>query len=336
MDNININNGKASLYSAVTPAWHKLGTVTKERLKSDEVITISGLDYEVSLERVYFSNGSEYNEIKNYYSTVRKDTNVPLGIVGSKYNVVQNKFAFNFFDALVGDKMAIYETAGALGNGETIFLLAKLPDSMLIDKDLIDNYLLFTNTHDGSRSIQVMYTPIRVVCQNTLNAAISSGIRKHNIRHTASAEANLNKALEILKKSYKAIEIVKPMFETLHKTPISDNNVTKYLAKLFLDKEEYIVEQNRVNLIQDNVSTRKLHIFRDITDYYHNGIGQKEIVGTLYGAYNTVSGYYHNLKNFTDDNKKLNSLWFGDGYSTSQKALELALEFVNNPEVLEV
>ena len=128
-----------------------------------------------------------YREVPNSFATYRTDYNIPLGNVKSKYTVVQNIDAFNFFDKAIGRDKAIWQTAGAFGNGERIFVSAKLPDNILVNgSDPIETYLVFTNTHDGSSGVKILFTPIRVICQNTLNAAIRGASNIVTFRHNQS------------------------------------------------------------------------------------------------------------------------------------------------------
>ena len=119
-----------------------------------------------------------------------------LGVVGKDYEVVQNVDAFEFFDAIVGGGDGIlYETAGALGKGERIFITAKLPGYIRVGKgDFIEQYLMLTTSHDGFGSITAAFTPVRVVCRNTLNAAMRNHSNAIKIRHTASANDRLKQA----------------------------------------------------------------------------------------------------------------------------------------------
>ena len=203
--NLNFRNGEASFASRREKAWHGLGKVV-EAMTSEEAIVLGGLDFEVekrpifinTLETLDKTEAPKYKSItrqlvpnpditsdtkwlseyrrnilfQNQYATVRTDLNIPLGIVKSRYHVIQNREAFDFIDSIIGKGVADYETVGALGNGETIFITCKLREEMLINKDVIDNYLLLSMSHDGSGSIVVMFTPIRVVCNNTLTLAL--------------------------------------------------------------------------------------------------------------------------------------------------------------------
>ena len=138
-------------------------------------------------------------EVPDYYATVRTDTEQVLGVIGNDYEVVQNVNAFSFFDSIISRNGIQYKTAGALGKGERIFITAKLPDYIKVGRnDLIEQYLFLTTSHDGSGSITIAFTPVRIVCHNTLNAALKNSSNSIKIRHTASAAEKLKGAQQIL------------------------------------------------------------------------------------------------------------------------------------------
>lgn len=139
--NFNNRTGKYSFFSVKEKAWHNLGQVVQEYPTSEEAIRFAGLDYEVEKSPLFTkSNGLIENdddiimrdsalEVPNYFANIRTDNNMVLGVVGKDYQIVQNREAFSFFDAIVGGGDGIlYETAGVLVNGERIFITAKLPD----------------------------------------------------------------------------------------------------------------------------------------------------------------------------------------------------------------
>ena len=129
---------------------------------------------------LYVKTGQNYRKAEDKYMMMRADQlekGPEFGIVSSDYTPLQNLEAFNFFDDIVGQGAAIFHTAGALGKGERVWILAKLPDSIrIIGDDVCDKYLLLSNSHDGRSSVQMKFTPIfAVVCQNTLTMALNQG-----------------------------------------------------------------------------------------------------------------------------------------------------------------
>jgi phage/plasmid-like protein (TIGR03299 family) len=179
--NYNEQTEKHSFFSVKEKAWHNLGQIITDYPTSAEAIIHAGLNYTVE-KRPLFTYDTENNtgdpetdiiipeiEVPDFYATIRNDTEQVLGVVGNDYEVVQNRDAFTFFDAIVGGGEGIlYETAGALGNGERVFITAKLPDYIKVGrKDMIEQYLFLTTSHDGLGSITAAFTPIRIVCNNS-------------------------------------------------------------------------------------------------------------------------------------------------------------------------
>ena len=165
-------NVETMFYTRVAP-WHGLGIRVESALSSQEALQASGLDWNV-VQRPIMT--SAYEPIPGYKANIRDIDNKILGVVSDRYRVVQNAEAFAFTDALLGEGVK-YETAGSLQEGRRIWLLAKLPDKYIIEGEQIEPYLVFSSSHDGSGAIKVAMTPVRVVCQNTLNMALSSAKR---------------------------------------------------------------------------------------------------------------------------------------------------------------
>ncbi len=336
--NLNYNKQakRHSFVSVKEVPWHRLGKVVNERMTSRECIQEALLDYTVTKAPVYV----KYKEnlivdgvtqrgklIPDKYATYREDTGVAFNVVGSNYEVIQNRDAFNFFDDIVGENRAIYETAGALGNGETVFITAKLPDHLLIGgKDTIDQYILLTMSHDGSGSIIAKFTPVRVVCNNTLTSALSSGRNVFKIKHTKSAKSRMEEAQQLLQITYKNGIATQELYQSLSKINIDDSTREQFFFDLFLTPEELAGVARGVNIWNNNdlISTKKKNQLTKLMNYAENGPGQDMFRGTAYNAYNAITGYVQNVKSFSDDEKKFQSIILG----SDDKLLELALNKV--------
>src|ERR1700749_2100556 len=201
--NINFNEktGQHSFFSVQQKAWHGLGQIVEGYPTSKEALQLAGLDFEVvKLPNIHrLADGTETVSNSSFF-THRTDNGAILGDkVGTDYNIVQNRDAFSFFDAIVGGDGIQYETAGALGKGERIFITAKLPDYIKVGSDeLIEKYLFLTTSHDGSGSITAAFTPVRIVCQNTLNAALYNSTNTIKIRHTIGVQDRLKEAHKVM------------------------------------------------------------------------------------------------------------------------------------------
>jgi phage/plasmid-like protein (TIGR03299 family) len=316
-------NGIASFVTRKEPAWHGLGTVV-EAMTSKEAIELGGLnfivdkqplyvqgtktfDFEEAKQRTHISrefidNKPTYRGIELFedkFATVRTDNGLPLGIVGSKYHVIQNHEAFEFIDSIVGERYAEYETVGALGNGETIFITCKLKAEMVINNDQIDKYLLLTMSHDGSSSIVVMFTPIRVVCNNTLSMALQAKSNRVVIRHTSSANDKLEQSKKVLGIVDQQTLAYQEAFSHIARVPVTDDEAKTIMQKVLkVPDDKY-----------GNLSTKGKNILEAAWTYYNIGVGQEGLIGTGWGLFNGITGYLQNTKEYrTADSKFKNNL----------------------------
>ena len=189
-----------SMFYTRTKPWHGLGVQVQEAPESKDALRLAGLDWKVYQREVYTDSGIR---IDGYRANVRNTDNRVLGVVTERYKIVQNEEAFAFTDALLG-KGVRYETAGSLQDGRKVWLLARLPKEYIISGEQISPYLVFSNSHDGSAAVRVAVTPIRVVCNNTLNLALSTAKRSWAMVHTGNIKGKIHEAQE----SYMAEKIV--------------------------------------------------------------------------------------------------------------------------------
>ena len=304
--------------------------------------TDEGLDKILEIQnRGGFVHGKDvYNLCENAFATYRTDYDIPLGVVKSKYTTVQNTEAFKFFDDAIGKNSAIWQTAGFFGNGERIFVSAKLPDNILVKGDPVETYLVFTNSHDGSSGVKILFTPIRVVCQNTLNAAIRGASNYVSFRHTSNVHSKISLAQEILGISKVKAQETQEYYNFLQGIKVTDNDVVNYICgQVLTDDEAFrLKETGHTNqellyrvytAVNDaKISTRKLNIICDTFDYYQNGVGQKDIAGTAWGAFNAISGYYSNVDN-AEGIKRMDSLLYGDKGRKLESAVNNAALIIN-------
>lgn len=213
--------------------WHGLGEIVEGTLNSQEAIRKAGLDWNVNAEPIFTEEGYE---IPNYKANIRDRDKKVLGIVTNKYKIVQNSEAFDFTDSLIGENCQ-YETAGSLNGGKRVFLLAKMPTEKILGED-VDPYLCFTNTHDGTGAIKVCMTPIRVVCQNTLNMALSGAKRSWSTKHMGDLKTKLKEAENTLFMANAYMEELSITAEKLANTKVTDDEVRNLLDKLYPLKED--------------------------------------------------------------------------------------------------
>uniref|UniRef100_A0AAU8MHV8 DUF945 domain-containing protein n=1 Tax=Geladintestivirus 2 TaxID=3233134 RepID=A0AAU8MHV8_9CAUD len=288
----------------------------------------------------FAKDGNIYRDLLGHYATYRTDTNEPLGLVKEKYEVVQNIDAFSFFDSAIGKDKAVWDKAGILDNGRMIYLSAKLPVETKVSGDPIDHYLVFSNSHDGSSSVNIMFTPIRVICTNMLNVGLKSSDAFIRIRHTPSVKEQLERGAWVFNVACKQATTVTEFYESLTKVKMSDKEVMAYLCNLQLttiEQEklfEYAGESGyKKLLLKDygtmeaaNISSRKVNTIINMFEYYCDGIGQQQINGTAWGAYNAVTGFYSNVANLEGE-KRVSSLLYGGACSNMIKALNSACSY---------
>lgn len=343
-DNISTITGEASFFSVKEIPWHGLGKILDACPTSKEAIIQAGLNYEVRLAKLQAIIDSPVEEervtmdIHDRYATYRADINYPFDIVRSRYTPVQNSEAFAFFDQIVGEDAAIYETAGSLGCGEIVFITAKLPSNFIVvGDDIINKYLLFTTTHDGSGSITAMFTPIRVVCNNTLNMALSSDRKKLIIRHTKNAHTFLEEGAKLMGIVNTMSNDLGELLKRLTRYNISDENIIRFINKIFLTKPELDVINSGGDITayhKADISTKRINIIHSIIKYTFSNTGgqdMKHCRNTLYGVYNGISGYYQNVKEYNsngkyDAEKRMKTILQGTGYEVMQQALDLAYQ----------
>ena len=233
--------------------WHGLGTQVEEAPDSREALIAAGLDWDVVQKPVFTQDGVK---VPGYFANVRQQDGSILGVVTSRYKVVQNRDAFGFTDALLGDGVR-YETAGSLMGGRKTWILAKLPTRYIIQGEQILPYLVFSNTHDGSGAIKIAMTPIRVVCNNTLNLALDTADRSWSIHHTGDIAAKLEDARETLFMAEDYMNELGKGFEDLSRKRLTDAAVDEFIKELLpiADDASETTEKNILRLRKD-VATR--------------------------------------------------------------------------------
>lgn len=340
--NFNENTGRYSFFSVKQKAWHGLGQIVDQYPTSSEAIIHAGLDFEVVKSPLFTKGsgiietaqgievGSSEIEVPNCFANIRTDNNCVLGVVGNDYHIIQNKDAFSFFDAIVGGDGILYETAGALGQGERIFITAKLPDYIRVGngEDVTEKYIFLTTSHDGSGSITAAFTPVRIVCQNTLNAAFRNMNNVVRIKHTAGAKERLDNAHKIMGIANTMSNHLEAVFNNWAKVRITDHEVKK-LIQLALCPNTETLELIKKGA-DDDISTAFKNIVEDAFAYAMTSDSQQmdTTKGTLFGAYNSVTGYYQNVKKFKDDEDKLKNIVLGGtAQKRSQSAFDLCTSF---------
>lgn len=243
-------NVESMFYVRETP-WHGLGVNVEETLCSRDALREAGLNWNVIQQPIHTEGGIC---ISGYQANVRtKDKNI-LGVVSDRYKVVQNNEAFAFTDGLIGEGVK-YETAGSLHNGRKVWLLARLPEKYIIAGDEVFPYLLFSNSHDGSGAIKVAMTPIRVVCQNTLNLALDRAKRVWATIHTGNVQTKLDEAKKTLLLAEYYMSNLEKEVESLTRMKLADAKVLEYI-NLLIPAPDGITDIQRRNIVNLRTNLR--------------------------------------------------------------------------------
>lgn len=292
-------------------AWHGLGTYVDSPMGVQDALLLGGLDFKVEKEPLKRPSG----EVSKFsVSTVRTDTGVELGTVGPEYKIVQNTDAFAFFDIMSNGHVQI-ETVGALGAGERVFITGKLPHKILVGReDLTEMYMVLMNSHDGTTGLSVGLTPVRIVCENTLNHALRKGLKnKISLRHTENVELRLKQAAEIMNVSLQYQIGLEESYNVLFKTKVNDSAAKDLIRKIIQgDKKE---------------STKMENILEKVEAAYFTGVGQDPIVGTAWGLFNGITHYLCHEKAYLTAETKFDSLYTGESFKTTGAAFEVLMDF---------
>lgn len=296
--------------SGIVP-WHGLGEVIKEAPTSEDAIRLAGLDWDVIPKPIYDEQG---REIPGYKVNQRSSDGKNLGIVSNRYKIVQNSEAFAFTDALLGEGVK-YETAGSLASGKRVWMLARLENTTLCEEN-VDPFLVFSNTHDGTGAVRVAITPVRVVCQNTLNLALSQASRHWSCAHKGDIQGKLEEARYTLESADRYMKALEEEFGELKLKKVSENQVRQMTDALInaefadlvkkatvTDKVISVQDYARVQKFEDKLKRKK----RDILDIYFDKPDLKDTEHTAFRFVNAVSDYathttdHKNTKNYQEN-----------------------------------
>jgi phage/plasmid-like protein (TIGR03299 family) len=281
-----------TMFSVRETPWHRLGVVLeKPPATVAEAIEASGLGWSVTKEPIAVDRGDKLadewwvprcEEIPGFYATVRQDTREVLGIVGERYRLVQNHEAFTFIDQLLGSAIH-FETAGSLHGGRRVWVLATLPDHVEVGGDDVRPYVLLMNSHDGSTAVVAATTPIRVVCQNTLNWGLANARQKFSIRHAEAVTQRVHEARRVLDLSINYYEQFKRFGDRLASERCTERQLRAVLDELY------------PNGTEDSVSGRtrrsRQHTKDCIAELFLCGDTQGNAPGSKWAAVNAIVEY---------------------------------------------
>ena len=259
-------NVETMFYTREKP-WHGLGTMVAEAPNSKDALRLAGLNWKVLQKPVYTENEEL---VQGYKANVRDTDRKVLGVVTDRYKVIQNEEAFAFTDTLLGEGVR-YETAGSLQEGRRVWMLARLPREFIIGGERISPYMVFSNTHDGSGAVKTALTPIRVVCNNTLNLALRTAKRSRSMIHTGDISGKIEEAKNTLLLADEYMTALGQEFENLRKIKLSEKQVLDYIKILLPMEENYSLLQKRgVEKLRADMKMRYFDA-PDLKDVGNNG-----------------------------------------------------------------
>jgi phage/plasmid-like protein (TIGR03299 family) len=295
--------------------WHGLGTPITDAHTFEEGFQLAGLDWEVKTRHLFTSDGEQVTHRAAY----RESDGRILGIVGPRWEPLQNREAFDIFEPLVESGELKLHTAGSLRNGERIWVLLQMATdpTPIVKGDEICHFVLLSNGHDGKLAVRLGFTPIRVVCANTEALARSSTASKLiRVRHNKFVRENCEKLRDIMNLANQEFEATTEQYKFLASKSINKKDLEKYI-KIVMglhDKKD------------DDISTRSKNLMNRIEWYFDNGKGNKlpGVEGTYWAAYNAVTEYL-NHEQGRNNNNRMDSVWFGVNANMASKAFDTAL-----------
>lgn len=304
--------------------WHGLGKKVPMGVNAEEMIRTAGLDWEVEMRP---ARGAKLDRKKraSRYELIRiprpdrKEEEILLGVVSSRYKSLQNKEAFSFFDPIVEGRDTYFETAGSLGQGDRIWVLAKMPGAIQVVRgDDCLKYLLLSNTHTGEGSVIVKFTTVRVVCDNTLMLSLKDGQKAYRVRHSKNMTDRLKEISELIAITKDIYEYAEQLFKQLVKVTLNNALLLDYLERVFPRTEK----QNK----QDRKPPRWTYIMELLES--RPDLLLPGVKGTLWAAYNAITFFedYKQIRPVEEGESRLDRIWFGNSAETKYKALQEAKE----------
>jgi len=292
--------------------WLDFGKILSKNLKSSfSALQEASLTWDVELKKIKVVDGST---IPDKVAIVRKDNNVVLGIVNTKYKCIQNSQVFSFLDDIVQQGKASFYAAGHIGQGEKVWLLIKLHDEIKFDTDTIQKFIMFSNSHDGRGCIRAYFLPLRMQTQTLLNIYFGKRVEQGiQLRHVGNVNQRINESKKIIDLAETFYDSFQQKAEKLYTTNFKQKKVELFFSNCF---ETYSLD-----------STRTKNTFKRIYDLYSKEIKtfpkSKE---TAWAWFNAVADFidYERLSKGKNSQEKisnhLESLFWGSGLLLKQKA----------------
>lgn len=328
-------SGKGGKYEYIAfkkLGWHGLGNPFQEKIGTREGYELAGLTWQVkkspNFQIIFDADGNELRRVESETSffTYRDDTLQILGDrIGKNYQVLQHTDAFDIIDDVLAVGGYHLETMGALFGGKIVFACVKLNQSLFIDqKERTDLYALFTFNHVGNVASYAVLSPVRVVCNNTMQMAIANCVEKLPIYHTGNPVEKVETAVKMVESFTRQAAVLERAIYELSDQKLTEGGLLNLIGNVFFDDREIkkIVENG-----VEEIGVRKRKELAAVYDYAMTGPGQ-DGSKNLYTGYHAVTGYFGNAKAYLNAEDRMNNLFYK---GTAKARMERAAAIVNNP-----
>jgi len=323
------------MFSVRKTPWHGLGSVVQRAPTTADAIRLAGLDWRVGLKPLQLreQNGQADPVSVPAQAVVRESDNSILGVVGPKWHPLQNADAFRWFDPFVETGLCRFETAGSLQQGRRVWILAEITGGAaeIGPGDAVRRFLLLSNSHDGSLAVRIGFTPIRVVCANTLAAAHAGrDSQLVRFRHTSGLVRLLDDFRDVVRLANRTFEATVEQYQHLARSrTVSRNDLREYVKRV-LDLSKAMPKTTSQEIAargRGGLTVQSAEALAAVLENFDSGKGAHlaTATGTWWGAYNAVTEYLSYTRGKTQE-ARLDSLWFGDSARLSREALTVALQ----------
>lgn len=324
-----------TMFSVKQTPWHGLGVVIINAPTIEEGIKFAGLDWDTEVHSLVREDGVKCDEFAKAF--VRSDNKKTLGVVGPNTHPLQNKLAFDFFQPFVDSQEAFLETAGSLDEGRKVWVMAKIsrPNAEIVKGDEVAKFVLLSNSHDGTTAVRVGFTPIRVVCANTLAMAHGDKASKLiRVRHSKQVKQNLEAIRETMNVADEEFEATAEQFRFLASRQINANDLRNYIKVVFKMPADDVELTKRASNTIDEIAAKHEErtgmlaaAVKAVEENMEAGRGTENAAsrGSWWTAYNAVNEHLNYSRGHNPDTR-LNSLWFGQNAAANKQALDIATE----------
>lgn len=304
-----------TMMSVVEVPWHKEGRILNAPPTAAEGIEAAGLNWTVEKRPIYAAGAiGEVLDCDEHRAIVRTTDRKVLGVVGDGHEPVQNRDAFDFMDPMIKSGKIALETAGSLDGGKRIWVMGKVGEADVTPGDTVAQYLLFTTGHTGAHGNVIKPTGVRVVCQNTVNAALADGVQGITLRHTASVHARLREAAAAFARAERGFSETVEAWRSLAAKRCRDDAFEAFVAELVPTDEK--VSDTRREIVREGLRLARRN---------SPGSDMPGVRGTWWAAYNAVTWHVTHGGRERPADKRLDSMWNGAGATLAKRAYDLAL-----------